>query len=129
MANDDERHELFVALLGAVDADDLEVQQQILMNHPALLAMSDLEGRTALHRAAGRGAALSLTHLISKSPDLGISNVSGWHCAFVIDSFDALNFHIGFTRSELAVSARHCTSAQASAAFSASRRCSNQAQT
>lgn len=75
MANEEERHELFVALLGAVDADDLEVQRQILSEHPDLLKMSDLEGRTALHRAAGRGVALSLTHLISISPDLGISNV------------------------------------------------------
>ena len=76
MANEDERHELFIALLGAVDAEDLEVQQQLLNAHPDLLTMSDLEGRTALHRAAGRGVALSLTHLISVSPDLGIANVS-----------------------------------------------------
>jgi hypothetical protein len=76
MANEEERHELFIALLGAVDAEDLEVQQQILNAHPELLTMSDLEGRTALHRAAGRGVALSLTHLISQSPDLGIANVS-----------------------------------------------------
>jgi hypothetical protein len=76
MANEDERHELFIALLGAVDAEDLEVQQQLLNAHPDLLMMSDLEGRTALHRAAGRGVALSLTHLISVSPDLGIANVS-----------------------------------------------------
>jgi hypothetical protein len=76
MANEDERHELFIVLLGAVDAEDLEVQQQLLNAHPDLLLMSDLEGRTALHRAAGRGVALSLTHLISVSPDLGIANVS-----------------------------------------------------
>ena len=76
MANEDERHELFIALLGAVDAEDLEVQQQLLNAHPDLLTMSDVEGRTALHRAAGRGVALSLTHLISVSPDLGIANVS-----------------------------------------------------
>ncbi len=79
MASEEERHELFVALLGAVDADDLEVQRQILSEHPELLKMSDLEGRTALHRAAGRGVALSLTHLISMSPDLGIANVSLSH--------------------------------------------------
>ena len=78
MSNEDERHELFIALLGAVDAEDLEVQQQILTAHPEMLAISDLEGRTALHRAAGRGAALSLTHLISLSPDLGIANVSDY---------------------------------------------------
>ena len=85
MNNEEERHELFVALLGAVDADDLEVQQQILTQHPPLLAMSDLEGRTAIHRAAGRGMALSLTHLISMSPDLGIVNVSvHWHVLLAV---------------------------------------------
>ena len=82
MASEEERHELFVALLGAVDADDLEVQQRILTDHPELLKMSDMEGRTALHRAAGRGMALSLTHLISVSPDLGIANVSPRHRFF-----------------------------------------------
>ncbi len=82
MASEEERHELFVALLGAVDADDLEVQQRILTEHPELLKMSDMEGRTALHRAAGRGMALSLTHLISVSPDLGIANVSPRHRFF-----------------------------------------------
>jgi hypothetical protein len=67
-----------VALLGAVDADDLEVQHQILSQHMEVIAMTDLEGRSVIHRAAGRGAALSLTHLISMSPDAGIANVSSF---------------------------------------------------
>jgi ankyrin repeat protein len=121
MASEDERHELFVALLGAVDADDLEVQRNILIEHPELLKMSDLEGRTALHRAAGRGLALSLTHLISMSPDLGIANVSiCFHVTLALKDSYQLAF-----RSVLTVIARLCTSAQASAAHRASKRCSN----
>jgi len=128
MANDEERHELFVALLGAVDADDLEVQQQILKQHPPLLAMSDLEGRTAIHRAAGRGMALSLTHLISMSPDLGIVNVSArLHTSLALVLSNDLSHD--YCRYAPTPIVRLCTSVPVSATSRASRLCLNAAST